>query len=67
MVTFRNQLHQFIMRTPSEILLISVCLYFLQMCLLKRILGGGFQLDHVNVRCEFGFHFLVSCIRQICV
>ena len=33
----------------------------------KSYISGGFQLDHVNVCCKFGFHFLVLCIRQICV
>ena len=33
----------------------------------KTYISGGFQLDHMNVCWEFGFHFLVLCIRQICV
>ena len=33
MFIFRKQLVKFIMRTPADIILISVCLYVLQMCL----------------------------------
>ena len=44
------------------------CLFiFLPDVFVKTFISGGFQLDHVNVCCEFGFHFLLLCVRQISV